>query len=393
MYRNLYSSSQEPPVVCGDFRIYSEVSNSMALIPILLSTLFFPTPDYIFVGGLEGYNCYRIPAVIVVPSGDVLAFAEGRKNSCSDTGDIDLVYKRSTDQGRTWSTLELLWDKDEHTVGNPAPVVDSETGTLFLLVTHNLGTDHEREIIAQTSTDTRRVFVLSSMDNGHTWTKPKEITQDVKQPGWTWYATGPGSGIQLTRGPHKGRLMVACDHIEASTKHYYSHVIYSDDHGETWQLGGTTPQHQVNESEVAELSDGRLLLNMRNYTPSERYRKIAHSSDGGMTWSNLIADSTLIEPICQASLQRFSFAEEGQNVLLFSNPASQVRRERMTLRASFDDGITWPASLVVHESMSAYSDIVRLPDDVIGLLYEAGPHHENSYYGIAFARIALSELK
>ena len=365
----------------------------MMLIPILLSTLFFHSPDYIFVGGLEGYNCYRIPAVIVVPNGDVLAFAEGRKNSCSDTGDIDLVYKRSTDQGRTWGTLELLWDKDEHTAGNPAPVVDSETGTLFLLVTHNLGTDHEREIIAQSSTDTRRVFVLSSMDNGHTWTKPKEITQDVKQPDWTWYATGPGSGIQLTRGPHKGRLMVACDHIEASTKHYYSHVIYSDDNGETWQLGGTTPQHQVNESEVAELSDGRLLLNMRNYAPSERYRKIAHSGDGGMTWSSLVADSTLIEPICQASLQRFSFAEEDQNVLLFSNPASQVRRERMTLRASFDDGITWPASLVVYESMSAYSDIVRLPDDVIGLLYEAGPDHENSYYGIAFARIGLSELK
>lgn len=365
----------------------------MTLIPVFLIAFWFPSPDYIFVSGEDGYACYRIPAVIVVPNGDVLAFAEGRKNSCSDTGNIDLVYRRSNDQGRTWGPLQLLWHKEGYTVGNPAPVVDHETGGLFLLTTHNLGTDSEPEIINQTSEDTRRIFVLSSMDSGHTWTEPVEITQDVKKSDWTWYATGPGSGTQLTRGPHKGRLMVACDHIEASTKHYYSHIIYSDDHGQTWELGGTTPQHQVNESEVAELSDGRLLLNMRNYTPSERYRKISHSDDGGMTWSDLVADSTLIEPICQASLQRYSFAEDGQNVLLFSNPASKTQRERMTLRASFDDGTSWPASLVIHESMSAYSDIVRLPDDMIGLLYEAGPDHERSYYGIAFERISLDALQ
>ncbi|MCY4204336.1 MAG: sialidase family protein, partial [Bacteroidetes bacterium] len=291
----------------------------MTLIFTFLSSLLFSSPDYIFVGGQEGYNCYRIPAVVVVPNGDVLAFAEGRTNSCSDTGDIDLVFKRSTDQGRTWGPVQILWHKESHTVGNPAPVVDHETGKLFLLATHNLATDREQDIIDQTSKDTRRVFVLSSIDNGHTWTEPLEITQDVKKEDWTWYATGPGSGTQLTRGPYKGRLMIACDHIEAVTKHYYSHVIYSDDHGETWSLGGRPPQHQVNESEVAELSDGRLLLNMRNYTPDERYRKISHSNDGGMTWSDLSADSTLIEPICQASLQRYSFMEEGQNVLLFSN--------------------------------------------------------------------------
>lgn len=365
----------------------------MPLLLILLNIFFRPFPDYIFTGGEDGYACYRIPAVIVVPNGDVLAFAEGRKDGCSDTGNIDLIFKRSTDQGRTWGSLQLLWSKDGYTVGNPAPVVDHQTGEVFLLATHNLGTDREQDIIAQTSEDTRRIFILSSTDSGHTWSEPLEITQDVKKPNWTWYATGPGSGIQLVNGPRKGRLMVACDHIEASTKHYYSHVIYSDDHGKTWDIGGITPQHQVNESEVAELSDGRLLLNMRNYTPSERYRKISHSGDGGMTWTDLVADSTLIEPICQASLQRYSFADEGENILLFSNPASQTKRERMTLRASFDDGVTWPSSLVIHESMSAYSDIVRLTDDMIGLLYEAGPDHEHSYYGIAFERISVNQLR
>jgi len=199
--------------------------------------------------------------------------------------------------------------------------------------------------------------------------------------------------MQIQRGEFAGRLMVACDHIEADTKHYYSHVIYSDDHGQTWQIGGTTPQHFVNESEVAELSDGGLLLNMRNYAPEERHRKTSRSYDGGMTWSDLESDTTLVEPICQASLERYEFGDEDAGILLFSNPASQQRREKMTVRASFDDGHTWPKKLLVYEPMAAYSDLVRLPDDYIGLLYEAGPDQRNTYQGIAFRRIALEELQ
>ncbi len=350
-------------------------------------------PNYIYQKGDDGYACFRIPAIVVAPDHSVLAFAEGRRHSCSDTGDIDLVVKRSLDNGRTWGALQIVWNEGENTAGNPAPVVDAATGTLFLLATWNLGTDREPDIINQTSTDTRRVYVLASRDSGQTWSEPREITTDVKKASWTWYATGPGSGMQVQRGPFAGRLMVACDHIEAETKHYYSHVIYSDDHGQTWQLGGSTPQHFVNESEVAELEDGGLLLNMRNYAQGERHRKIARSYDGGLTWTDLQSDSTLIEPICQASLQRYQFADEGQSILLFSNPASKHRRENMTLRASFDDGRTWPRKLLVHSPMAAYSDLVRLADDYIGLLYEAGPDQQSTYQGIAFRRIALAELQ
>ena len=350
-------------------------------------------PNYIFEKGDDGYACFRIPAVVNAPDGSVLAFAEGRNNSCSDTGDVDLVMKRSTDNGMTWGPLQLIWDQQENTVGNPAPVVDATTGTVFLLATWNLGTDHEPAIINQTSADTRRVYLLSSHDSGRSWTEPEEITWSVKDSSWTWYATGPGSGIQIQRGAHKGRLMVACDHIEAGTQHYYSHVIYSDDHGRSWQLGGTTPQHFVNESEVAELDDGGLLLNMRNYAPDERHRKVSRSYDGGITWSDLASDSTLVEPICQASLQRYQFADQGRSILLFSNPASKQRRENMTVRASFDDGRTWPKSLLIHGPMAAYSDLVRLPDDFIGLLYEAGPDQRNPYQGIAFRRLTLDWLQ
>lgn len=351
------------------------------------------SPNYIFTAGQEGYACFRIPAILTTADGSLLAFAEGRKRGCSDTGDIDLVVKRSEDNGENWSALQVVWDSGENTSGNPAPVLDTETGTIFLLSTWNRGEDREPQIIDQTSVDTRRVYVLSSVDNGKTWSEPKEITQDVKLPNWTWYATGPGSGIQLTRGAHAGRLVIACDHIEADTKHYYSHVIYSDDHGATWQLGGTTPQYFVNESEVAELEDGSLLLNMRNYAPEERHRKIAHSTDGGATWSDLKSDSTLIEPICQASLQRYQFASEGQGILLFSNPASKTHRENMTLRASYDDGKTWPKSVRIHSGHAAYSDLVRLPNDAIGILYEAGPDRDNGYHGIAFREVQLDELQ
>ena len=142
------------------------------------------------------------------------------------------------------------------TCGNPCAVVDQKTGTIFLLTTWNRGDDHESQIIDQKSKDTRRVFVTQSSDDGVTWTKPKEITESVKSRDWTWYATGPGSGIQIQKGRHKGRLAIPCDHIEAVTKHYYSHIIFSDDHGKTWKLGGSTPEHQVNECEVVELAKG-----------------------------------------------------------------------------------------------------------------------------------------
>jgi len=326
----------------------------------------------VFVAGQDGYHTHRIPSLLVTGKGTVLAFAEGRKGGSSDTGNIDLRMRRSTDGGRTWELATTVWDDGSNTCGNPCPVVDRETGTIWMLMTWNRGDDHEPRIIAQTSHDTRRVFVSRSTDDGLTWAVPREITADVKLPGWTWYATGPGAGIQLERGPHRGRLVIACDHIEAGTGHYRSHVVYSDDHGATWKLGGATPGHQVNECEVAELSDGRLLLNMRNYDRNQRTRQQALSLDGGMTWTGQSHVPELADPICQASLRRLSWAGDGrQSVLLFANPAS-TRRERMTLRASVDEGATWPLSRLVDARPSAYSSLGILKDGRIGLLYEVG---------------------
>jgi sialidase-1 len=268
--------------------------------------------------------------------------------------------------------------------------VDRDTGTIWLLSTWNRGDDREPQIIAQTSKDTRRVFVLRSTDNGRTWSAPREITADAKLTNWTWYATGPGAGIQLEHGPQRGRLLIPCDHIEAGTKAYYSHVIYSDDRGANWRLGGRTPQDRVNECEVVELDDGRLLLNMRNYDRAQRTRQAALSRDGGLTWTDQGHVPDLIEPICQASIRRLPSPHAGAgSVLVFSNPAS-TRRERMTVKLSTDEGRNWPAARLLHAGPSAYSCLVALPNQSAGCLYEAGD--KSPYETITFARFPVAWL-
>lgn len=350
-----------------------------------------PARTTVFASGTDGYHTFRIPSVIRADNGDLLAFAEGRRNGRGDSGDIDLVMRRSEDGGATWSKLRVLWADGDNVCGNPCPVVDHKTGAIVMLATHNLGRDHESQIIAGKSQGSRTVWLLRSDDHGRTWTQPTEITGSTKLPNWTWYATGPGAGIQLERGEHKGRLVVPCDHIEAQTRHYYSHVVYSDDGGATWQLGGSSPQHQVNECEVVERGDGSLLLNMRNYDRAQQRRQVCVSADGGATFAGQRHDEALVEPICQASLRRVSWPEgDAPGLIAFSNPAHAGRRENLTLRVSRNDGETWPWSKVLHPGGSAYSCLVALPPAAgaprVGCLFEA-----DGYRTIDFVIVDLSE--
>lgn len=324
----------------------------------------------LFVSGAGNYHTYRIPALISSEKGTLLAFCEGRRGSGSDSGDIDILLRRSTDQGRTWSDAVTILDMGTDTAGNPCPVVDRRSGTIFLLLTSNPGNVTERQIIDQTVPQSRRVWVASSGDDGQTWSEPAEITASVKESSWTWYATGPGVGIQL-RG---GRLVVPCDHAQAVTKEFYSHCILSDDYGRTWRHGGRTTG-KTNECQAAELSDGSLLLNMRSYY-GRNQRAVARSSDGGVSWGEVTHDAALPEPVCQASLIRAG------KLLLFSNPAS-VRRENMTVRASRDDGKTWPLRLVLESGPSAYSCLAPVSRNRFACLYERGT--KGSYERICFA--------
>jgi len=346
----------------------------------------------VFTAGRDGYHTYRIPAIVVTTNGTVLAFCEGRKNSRSDSGDIDMLVKRSIDGGKTWNAQRLVWSDGSNTCGNPAPVVDRSTGIVWLLMTWNNGVDKEDQIHYFKARDTRRVFVVQSANDGMTWTKPKDITDSVKRPEWGWYATGPVNGIQLTRGACQGRLVIPANHSSLSTATQMvsqSHCIYSDDHGTTWKIGGSEDE-KTNESTLIELADGALLQNMRSYHNRNR-RAVATSTDCGQTWSNVRLDEALIEPVCQASILRCTWLEDGgKSRILFSNPAS-TKREKLTVRVSYDEGATWPASKELHSGPAAYSCLAMLPDKNVGCLYENG--EKNSYEKISLARFSIAWLE
>lgn len=341
-----------------------------------------PEQIEVFRSGDGGYHTYRIPAIVLTPGGHLVAFAEARRAGQGDTGDIDLVSRRSEDGGRTWSSVALVGDNGPNTFGNPCPVVDRSTGTIWLLTTHNPGDAPERDILAGTSRGTRTVWVLKSTDDGRTWSAPVEITASVKRPDWTWYATGPGIGVQL----RSGRLVIPANHAIAGTQVHRAHLFYSDDHGATWQIGAVSVDG-TNESQVVELADGRVLLNSRNHPPrAANFRMVSTSHDGGLSLSAAAPDPALPEPPAQASLIRHpgGTASSGAGGLLFSNP-SGPKRSRMTVRVSQDEGRTWPILRVLHEGPAAYSCLVVLPDGTIGVLYERGDR--TAYERITFARV------
>jgi sialidase-1 len=362
------------------------VASAVASAAVRQPEIAAPQLSEVFVGGEGGYHTYRIPSAIVTPKGTLLAFAEGRRAGAGDAGDIDLVLRRSHDGGRTWTPLQVIGDNGPNTFGNPCPVVDTRTNTIWLLTTENRGTDREKDITAGTSEGSRTVWVMRSQDEGATWSARVEITASVKAPDWTWYATGPGIGIQ-TAG---GRLIIPANHAEAKTGVHRSHLFFSDDGGKSWTLGASSVEG-TNESQVVELADGRLMLNMRNHPPKpENFRMVATSADGGRTLSAASPDRALIEPPAQASLLRYSTARsQDRNRLLFANPASKAR-ERMTVRLSYDEGQTWPIARVLHEGPAAYSSLVLLPDRTIGVLFERG--EGSPYERITLGRFSLAWL-
>ena len=187
------------------------------------------------------YKGYRIPSIIVSAKGTLLAFTE-RRNDGGDSGDIDLVLKRSTDNGKTWGNEIAVWDDSLNTCGNPCPVLDEQTGRMWLFMTWNLGKDRESDITRKTAKSSRLPYVCYSDNDGLNWSKPYALTSTCKEPSWGWYATGPGVGIMLKNGKYQGRLVIPANHsyddpdskIRNGPYGYGAHVLLSDDHGKTW---------------------------------------------------------------------------------------------------------------------------------------------------------------
>jgi len=341
--------------------------------------------NYVYNQGTDGFEVYRIPAIVKSKNNTLLAFAEARKaRSNGDTGDIDLVVKRSTDNGKTWSKQITIWNDGQNTCGNPVPIVD-DRGRIHLLMTWNFQTDKWGTITNGTGKDSRRPYYTYSDDDGITWAQPVEITSSVKKEKWDWYATGPCHGIQIQKGIHKGRL-VAPNYFttrENGKSKSYSHIIYSDDYGKTWKPGEPTPNSGVGECSVVEIGEGTLMLNMR--ADEGFYRKSSISSDGGITWSSPQINIDQIDCKCQGSILSIGGA------VFFSNAASATERINMTIKKSTDDGKSWNRQYTVYEGKSGYSDIVELADSQIAIIYEGGEKRYTD--GLAFKVVSIKSIQ
>lgn len=344
--------------------------------------------------GRGNYKGYRIPSIVVSSKGTVLAFAEGR-NDGGDSGDIDLVLKRSPDNGKTWGEEILVWNDALNTCGNPCPVVDEETGRIWLWMTWNDGNDDETEIIHKTSALSRLPYLCYSDDDGLSWSEPINMSATCKDPLWGWYATGPGFGIQLKNKKFKGRMVIPANHsyddpegkVRKGPYSYGAHVLISDDHGKSWRMSGPI-KPGCNESQVTELTDGTLLMNMRSYN-GKSCRAISLSADGGETWGPIEHDYQLAESVCQASILNYE-SYKGKQVHIFSNPAVTNGRTHMTIKYSNNDCKDWQGSNLIDTRPSAYSCLVKLPNGNIGLFYETGDI--NAYETMRFVSIRPGDL-
>ncbi len=374
-----------------------------SLLPItflLLNAIVAQDRVPVFVSATEGYATYRIPAIIKAPNNELLAFCEGRVKGSADFGDIDIVMKRSADGGRTWMPMNKVVDMGSLQAGNPAPVVDLSDpaypgGRIFLF--YNTGNNHEGEV--RKGNGLREVWFINSTDNGNTWSTPQNISLQVHRPNqpiqnsayhfsedWRSYANTPGHALQLTSGKYKGRIFVAANHSEGNPKKdftdYFMHGFYSDDHGTSFHLSQTLDLPGSNEATAAEISNGGLMVNARNQKGDIKRRIVARSNDGGQNWKQFSFDEYLPDPVCVGSILNIG-ERNGKNVLAFSNAADTLRRNNLTLRISYDEGVSWVKNILIEAGKqdgkidaTAYSDLVKLNKKSIGVLYERDDYKE-----------------
>lgn len=341
-------------------------------LPVLLLSAWISNPDFsddllsnevLYDAGDEGYKTYRIPSLLIIPSGSrlasgeklsddlVLTYAEARRDSALDYGDVDLVSRISRDGGRTWSGNELIarWEEGIGKAGNAAPVFDSETGVIHLPF-----------IMGPPTSKQMKSYIQSSPDGGRTWTDPQPFGQEGD-------FISPSHGIQKKFAPHKGRLIIPAYNKEGSF------ILYSDDNGATWNRSANTGEG--NECEVAELSDGSLYFSIRvnigvaKFRTYKVNRSYVRSNDGGTTWSQLQVEPDIPEPICMAST--ISYDKEDMGLLHFS-PDNYFNRTDMAMRISRNGGYDWEDSRSIYDGPSGYVNAGMLSNGNVLVLFENG---------------------
>ena len=334
---------------------------------------------------------HRNVSLVTSKAGTLLAFAGHRPNGSPDEDSMQVHLRRSTDSGETWGPPIVVAEDGMHRCATQVALV-LPTGRIMLLWLWNewIPSDDDRT--------TRRVYVTHSDDDGVTWSAHRDITSQVYLPGWTWYGLGPGNAFVKQRPPHAGRIIIPARHGRSGARGR-PHIIYSDDGGETFQLGGTLDEGS--ESTAAEMSDGSILFNVRLGRIDHRYAGV--SADGGLSFPFQYIDYGLPGAgACQASLLMHSFNHAtGRNNILFSNPDDLDERINGTIKLSELDGIlgTWSRKFRYSDpapAFSGYSDITVMNEDGdIGIVWEFGSNFNRPARwdgGVKFRAIRFDQI-
>jgi sialidase-1 len=341
------------------------------------ATAATPT-QVLFSRGTDGYDCFRIPAMIRAADNSLLAFAEARQplaggSWCADAAPIDLVERRSTDHGKTWSAPQIVLSGSPDgsaagaTRGNPSPILISSgkhRGRIVMLTTYN-----------PAGGGVRIPFAQYSDDNGRSWSKAMDISAQVGDPSWGWYATGPAHGIQLEHGPHAGRLLAGVNYDDENGL-THGLIIYSDDGGDHWQRGADAlapvQNHQFGELGVFQSPNGTVTAIARNKgTDMTQSRMSAVSVDGGTSFTS--AGFQYVTSLAGTPGVQGASLAVGRTVL-YSQPVDSALRKNMTVFASHDGGASWRQADQLTTDRSGYSDMTAISSSKVGVLYEAGAY-------------------
>jgi len=363
--------------------------------------------------GQDKTNTYRIPGMVTTSKGTLIAVYDNRYNNSKDLQeDIDIGMSRSTDDGQTWQPMKVIMDMGEYGgrsqrlngIGDPCVLYDEKTNTIWVAALWMCGAT-EKDMLWWASKpgmkpeETGQFILVKSTDDGVTWSQPINITSQIKDPAWQLLLQGPGRGITMTDGtlvfPAQFKADLGTKSLDGGQYTCHSTIVYSKDQGKTWKIG-TAAKSNTTEAQVVELADGSLMLNMRD----DRNRKdkgdtngraVATTTDLGKTWTaHNSSNSALPEPNCMASIISANIEINGKmnQVLLFSNPNNKTERSHMTIKASFDGGLTWPETYQVELNSEAgygYSCMSMVDNQTIGILYEGVKE-------LYFQKIPVSDL-
>lgn len=309
--------------------------------------------------------CYRIPAIVTATNGDLIVAIDERVPSCQDLrgcDDINIVIRRSKDHGKSWSEIQKIVDFPlGQSASDPSMIVDQESGEVILFYNF-MDLDKEPDIYY--------LHVVKSQDHGLNWSEPEDITSQIAKEKWhkDFKFITSGRGIQ-TRSGKLLHCLVNLDHG--------LHLFGSDDHGLSWHLIDT-PIKPANESKVIELDDGTWMVNSRTNGKGKRF--VHRSQDQGKTWESSAAKE-LIDPGCNGSIIRYTSIHDRfeKSRLLFCNAKMKKGRQNLTVRISYDEGLTWSEGKCIYPGSAAYSSMTILANGDIGLFFEKDYYTQNPF--------------